>query len=278
MRLYPTFQPFNLFPNITIFVTSMSEKVIKNPERHLKVYIVRHGQTNENINRIIQGHLDTQLNSDGQSQAIALGKCLGTDGIHFDAVYASDLKRVKTTTNLVLSQMGHIGSASFDLKKGVLKDMGSSDQAYNIPVTYTPNLRERYLGELESMHYKAACQKAKQEGKMFNDYGEPVPDFQLRLRGSWSQIIADAASHPSWTSVLVVSHGGVIARLCAELVNSRAIKIDKAVSLKSIVVPPNTSVTELDIPLGETAKKGRLLVFGSIDHLKKPVKTFQFEK
>lgn len=90
---------------------------------------------------------------------------------------------------------------------------------------------------------------------MFNDYGEPVRDFQLRLRCLWSQIIADAASHPSWSSVLVVSHGGVIARLCAELVNSRTIKIDEAVPLESIAVPPNTSVTELDIPLGETAKR-----------------------
>ena len=57
----------------------------------VRVYIVRHGETEENRNSIIQGHLDTQLNADGIEQARRVGKAL--QAVPFNLAFSSDLTR-----------------------------------------------------------------------------------------------------------------------------------------------------------------------------------------
>ncbi len=61
----------------------------------MKLYIVRHGETDHNINKIIQGHLNTPLNSNGIIQAQKIANRL--KDINFDIIYSSDLSRAKTT-------------------------------------------------------------------------------------------------------------------------------------------------------------------------------------
>lgn len=56
-----------------------------------KIYIVRHGQTEENRLRILQGQLDTQLNATGLAQAQEVA--LALKDTPFDVAYTSDLMR-----------------------------------------------------------------------------------------------------------------------------------------------------------------------------------------
>ncbi len=42
----------------------------------IPVYIVRHAQAEENKQKIIQGHLDTNLNSEGEKEADLVAKAL----------------------------------------------------------------------------------------------------------------------------------------------------------------------------------------------------------
>lgn len=56
-----------------------------------RLYLIRHGETEENKNSIVQGHLDTVLNEDGREQARIVAKAL--QDIPFDLAYTSDLKR-----------------------------------------------------------------------------------------------------------------------------------------------------------------------------------------
>lgn len=56
-----------------------------------RVYLVRHGETNENRDHIIQGQQDTLLNSLGLKQAELVGNALRS--IPFDVAYSSDLSR-----------------------------------------------------------------------------------------------------------------------------------------------------------------------------------------
>lgn len=56
-----------------------------------RVYLVRHGETDENRNGIIQGQLDTSLNSLGLEQARLVGNALRS--IPIDIAYSSDLSR-----------------------------------------------------------------------------------------------------------------------------------------------------------------------------------------
>lgn len=67
---------------------------------HTNVYIVRHGQTEENKQKIIQGHLDTMLNSEGEKQADLIAKAL--KDIPFDVCYSSDLQRSTDTAKRIL--------------------------------------------------------------------------------------------------------------------------------------------------------------------------------
>ena len=64
----------------------------------ITVYLVRHGQTEENLQRIFQGHLPGVLTADGRQQAIGLRSRLAD--LPLDAVVSSDLKRVIDTVNL----------------------------------------------------------------------------------------------------------------------------------------------------------------------------------
>jgi probable phosphoglycerate mutase len=52
---------------------------------------VRHGETQENKDSVIQGQLDTELNETGLEQARRVADALRS--VHFDAAYSSDLVR-----------------------------------------------------------------------------------------------------------------------------------------------------------------------------------------
>jgi len=65
-----------------------------------RVYIVRHAETEDNNQKIIQGHLDTILNSEGERQADLVAIAL--KDIPFDAAYSSDLKRATDTAKRIL--------------------------------------------------------------------------------------------------------------------------------------------------------------------------------
>lgn len=65
------------------------------------VYLARHGQTEENLMRIFQGHLPGTLTADGIEQAQNLGKEL--EGIQIDCILSSDLKRVVDTVNYAIA-------------------------------------------------------------------------------------------------------------------------------------------------------------------------------
>lgn len=65
-----------------------------------RVYIVRHAETEENKQKIIQGHLDTILNSEGERQADLVAKAL--KDVPFDVAYSSNLKRATDTAKRIL--------------------------------------------------------------------------------------------------------------------------------------------------------------------------------
>jgi probable phosphoglycerate mutase len=56
-----------------------------------RIYIVRHGETRENRESILQGQLNTELNEAGLEQARQVASALRS--VHFDFAYSSDLLR-----------------------------------------------------------------------------------------------------------------------------------------------------------------------------------------
>ncbi|MGQ9550669.1 MAG: histidine phosphatase family protein [Roseiflexus sp.] len=69
-------------------------------------YIIRHGQTDWNLQGRWQGKADIPLNDTGRIQAQRLAQRLFSQGIRFDALYSSNLKRAWETAALLAQRLG----------------------------------------------------------------------------------------------------------------------------------------------------------------------------
>lgn len=69
-------------------------------EKHqLVLFLVRHGETILNTQKIVQGHIDSKLTEKGKKQAQDLSDLF--EGIQIDEIYASDLKRAVHTAKII---------------------------------------------------------------------------------------------------------------------------------------------------------------------------------
>ena len=73
----------------------------------MKIYIIRHGETNLNVAHVRQGWMDEPLNEAGRRLAVITGR--GLKGIRFDACVSSPLSRAYETVRLVLEESGNGG-------------------------------------------------------------------------------------------------------------------------------------------------------------------------
>ena len=65
------------------------------------IFLIRHGETDANRNQVYQGQAGHGLNALGRDQALRLGARLAEAGIHFNALYSSDLARAFETAEIV---------------------------------------------------------------------------------------------------------------------------------------------------------------------------------
>lgn len=65
----------------------------------MDLYVVRHGETAENINKILQGNMDTLLNETGRKQALSVRNKLRD--IHIDLIISSPKSRTVETANII---------------------------------------------------------------------------------------------------------------------------------------------------------------------------------
>lgn len=68
----------------------------------IKMYIARHGETEENVRQLLQGWSPGNLTDEGRCQAHALAAQLS--GVRFDAVVSSPLRRALDTAEIVMRE------------------------------------------------------------------------------------------------------------------------------------------------------------------------------
>lgn len=150
----------------------------------IRLLLIRHGETDWNVQRRYQGHKDTSLNDNGRQQARRMAARL--QGQHIDAVYTSDLKRAYETARLLCEPLG-------------------------ITPTPEPRLREMRFGIIEGLTFdEARAAHAAMLDAWLADPnqpptdGEPLDAFVGRLR----DLLADVQHRHDGQTVLLVSHGG----------------------------------------------------------------------
>lgn len=68
----------------------------------MRIYLIRHGETDLNKHKILQGRSDHELNEYGRELARVTGKAL--KDVPFDLVFTSPLKRAKETAQILISE------------------------------------------------------------------------------------------------------------------------------------------------------------------------------
>jgi uncharacterized phosphatase len=142
------------------------------------IYLVRHGETDWNAQRRIQGRTDIPLNDTGRAQAATTGALLARRD--WDGIFASPLSRAFETAGIIAAEIG-------------LGTPGIVDA-----------IAERNYGEAEGLNWE-------QIDAMFPG-DTPVPGRETHeavAERAVPALIALALSNAG-KSLVVVSHGGVI--------------------------------------------------------------------
>ncbi|SPO27433.1 uncharacterized protein UTRI_10550 [Ustilago trichophora] len=167
------------------------------PPSQLRVLIVRHGETRENVERIIQGQLDTDLNTRGRLQAEITGRYLSST-TRIDRIIASPLKRAADTARAILKHQSTASSLKLELDD---------------------RLKERAFGVLEGKVYTGGSKKPEDTEGI-----ERMEPFSERLGSFWNDLITRPSANvgadtgqgekvDGVETVVLVSHGAAISAL-----------------------------------------------------------------
>lgn len=162
-------------------------------------YFVRHGQTEYNRNRIVQGRgIDSSLNPTGEAQAAALARRLRD--VSSDAIYASTLRRAFQTAEPLARLQPHAPVYR-------LADLEEMSWGIYEGQSTTPGL----LAMFESMQGLWAQGRYEQP----IDGGESILDVQRRALRAIDHMLARHAGE----TLLVVTHGRFLRVLLASLLD-----------------------------------------------------------
>jgi alpha-ribazole phosphatase len=183
----------------------------------MRLVLVRHGATENNIEQRYTGQLDVPLNALGQRQAWALASALADE--RFDALLASDLRRARQTAEAIGRQR---------------------DRAIELDA----DLREFDMGEWQGRTYAeivAASPTALASWQHSPDTAPPPGgETVLAVRDRAARVVARClAAYPDGR-VLCVTHGGVIGVLLCHLLE---IELRQRWRFRR----DNAAITELDI-------------------------------
>lgn len=106
-----------------------------------RIVLLRHGQSEWNLENRFTGWTDVDLTASGKEEAKKAGELLKGKGFHFDLAFTSLLKRAIKTLNEVLDAM---------------------DEDY-IPVRKTWRLNEKHYGVLQGLNKKETAEKYGEE-------------------------------------------------------------------------------------------------------------------
>ena len=178
----------------------------------LKLYIVRHGETEWNVIKRFQGQLNTPLTKKGIKKLKETGKEL--EDVTFEEVYTSELERTVNSAEIILSE-----NRGYKNKKLKLKKLAE--------------LNEVYFGVWQGLKYEEVFLKYPEEANNYfynvknykaeNVKAENLKDALERFLRGINKILS---SHKSG-NILIVTHGTVFEMFINYMRNSSIFDIDE---------------------------------------------------
>lgn len=155
----------------------------------MEIYIIRHGETNWNVEGKIQGQTNSSLTQKGIDQARLTAEKLKT--VSFTSLYSSDLERARNTAEFL---------AAYHPQLQIIVDI---------------RLRERKFGYLEGIgheefktNYSDIYEKFRSNDPAYRiPEGESKNDLAKRATAFFNDLVK---KHTNDDTILVVTHGGII--------------------------------------------------------------------
>ena len=151
----------------------------------MKLYIIRHGQTNWNRKGRIQGKTDIELNEEGIEQAKEARKIL--EEYPIDMIVSSTLKRARKTAEII-------------------------NESKKVPILFKEELEERGFGEFEGKT-REEIQDEVWTSEILDNYNlnkqyKGVETIQELCSRVWN-LIDELKENYTDKNILLVTHGGV---------------------------------------------------------------------
>jgi broad specificity phosphatase PhoE len=198
----------------------------------MRLYLVRHGQTDWNVQKRAQGHTDRPLDETGLLQAKLVGKAFLE--LPIERILTSDLRRAHGTAEEI-------------------------SRRTKVPLEITPNLRERGFGQWEGQNFAEIAIRfgfeADMTGVTRNEITPPGGESFVEVWNRLVSVVADVRARNENTAI--VAHGGTCSLLMAMF-------LDGDVSLSNAFRFSNASINELE-PRPDGGL--RLIRYNDISHL-----------
>ena len=124
-----------------------------------KLVLLRHGESQWNLENRFTGWTDVDLTPKGEAEARSSGELLQDGGFEFDVIHTSVLTRAIRTMEICLDEMG----------------------VTDIPIIYNWRLNERHYGALQGLNKAETAQKYGEEQVHIwrRSYDTPPPELDL---------------------------------------------------------------------------------------------------
>ena len=163
--------------------------------------LVRHGQSQWNLENRFTGWIDVPLTDRGRKEATRAGELLKEAGLHFDVAFTSDLTRAQDTLRIMLDVLGQAG----------------------IPIERDKALNERHYGALQGLNKAETAKKyGKEQVHIWRrSYDVPPPDGEsLKDTAARTLPYFDSRILPELKAgrdVIVSAHGNSLRSIVMEL-------------------------------------------------------------
>jgi 2,3-bisphosphoglycerate-dependent phosphoglycerate mutase len=124
--------------------------------------LVRHGQSEWNLQNLFTGWRDVDLTEKGVEEARAAGRKLKAEALRFDVAFTSALKRAQRTLDLVLAEMGQTGLTTF-------KDQALNERDYGDLVGLNKDDARKRWGDEQVLRWRRSYDVQPPGGESLKD-------------------------------------------------------------------------------------------------------------